>query len=62
MSCCDRGGCDYNSLIESQALLVRALSKFLCNGVSSIAVSLVSRSGEDSFLKFLKPKDEDTAG
>ena len=61
MSSCVFGGCDYNSLIESQALLVRALSKCLSNGVS-IAVSFVSRSGEDSFLNILKPRDEDAAG
>ena len=61
MSSCVFGGCDYNSFIESQALLVRALSKCLSNGVS-IAVSFVSRSGEDSFLNILKPRDEDAAG
>ena len=61
MSSCVFGGCDYNSFIESHALLVRALSRCLSNGVS-IAVSFVSRSGEDSFLNILKPRDDDAAG
>ena len=59
MSSCVIGGYDYSSFIESQALLVRALSKLL-NGVS-IAVSFVSRSGEASYLKCLKPRDDDAA-